>query len=218
MGASKQMLLEEMESWCGECGNELTNGICHRCEKTVAYSEDEYSKSCWWITCNHIPSKQRPCKYTYSNGAVHYGFQCMTCGRFSAKSKKSFGLNLPSEWIDETVKERFRLFNEMYSDAFRERMRIEASAFFDRFPFENWRDRYEAYIDSEEWENKSIEIKERNPICQECNKNKSLHVHHKIYARMGFELDRDLIAVCYECHSSKHEHMKILEIDWEGLK
>ncbi len=45
--------------------------------------------------------------------------------------------------------------------------------------------------------------------CQACNEKTSLHVHHRTYKRRGCELNRDVIALCADCHGVFHENLEV---------
>jgi 5-methylcytosine-specific restriction endonuclease McrA len=40
--------------------------------------------------------------------------------------------------------------------------------------------------------------------CQRCHRRPPREVHHRTYARLGRERDRDLEALCDECHQARH--------------
>lgn len=63
--------------------------------------------------------------------------------------------------------------------------------------------KYENYIQSRTWKAKSAAIK-KTGICARCGKKTTLDAHHKTYARLGFEKDSDLIALCRACHGLEH--------------
>lgn len=65
--------------------------------------------------------------------------------------------------------------------------------------------RYQKYIQSEEWQavRKRI-LKRANGRCEKCKLVAPKHVHHKTYARLGAERDSDLIALCVACHLAEH--------------
>lgn len=64
---------------------------------------------------------------------------------------------------------------------------------------------YQEYIISEEWKEKSIEEKKKNPRCSLCNRKTILNVHHRTYVRLGQEIPGDLIVLCDECHDIFHQ-------------
>lgn len=72
---------------------------------------------------------------------------------------------------------------------------------------------YYEYIQSLEWKQKSDEIKERRGYkCQLCGVSGSvarLNAHHNTYARLGHELDSDLIVLCSGCHEIFHKNGKV---------
>lgn len=65
---------------------------------------------------------------------------------------------------------------------------------------------YDEYITSRGWEVRRADYFSSHPRkCQACGSLDQIHLHHKTYARMGRELDSDLVALCQQCHSEVHE-------------
>ena len=72
----------------------------------------------------------------------------------------------------------------------------------------NWK--YADYIKSAKWESiKGLWIWRRDYKCERCGqkqtKEKSLHVHHLNYDRLGFEQEGDVAVLCHDCHYREHE-------------
>lgn len=64
---------------------------------------------------------------------------------------------------------------------------------------------YAEYIKSDAWKKKSAEVIERfGGVCGACLKRVAKTVHHLTYARLGRERREDLVALCWECHSTTH--------------
>lgn len=64
---------------------------------------------------------------------------------------------------------------------------------------------YQEYLASDEWYQRSKEAKERARWkCEVCSAKLALEVHHKSYARLGFERNADLIVLCERCHGLFH--------------
>ncbi|GAB2999623.1 hypothetical protein GCM10010960_01830 [Arenimonas maotaiensis] len=64
---------------------------------------------------------------------------------------------------------------------------------------------YEAYLESETWRKRRMVILERaTKKCECCEHYPATEIHHKTYARIGQELDSDLMAVCKLCHDQIH--------------
>lgn len=64
---------------------------------------------------------------------------------------------------------------------------------------------YNEYLQTSHWkETRAAAIERAHNRCQLCNADKSLHVHHRTYERIGEELDADLIVLCSSCHSRFH--------------
>lgn len=79
---------------------------------------------------------------------------------------------------------------------------------FDPVPssFTDIRVRYEDYIKSPEWKQKSDDAKARAGFkCQLCGNRKELTTHHNTYRNLGHEPPEDLIVLCWKCHKTFHE-------------
>jgi 5-methylcytosine-specific restriction endonuclease McrA len=67
---------------------------------------------------------------------------------------------------------------------------------------------YRKYIESAKWRTKAAAARKRAGYrCQMCGRALPLQVHHNTYKRLGYELPRDLIALCDDCHR-RHHHLK----------
>lgn len=73
---------------------------------------------------------------------------------------------------------------------------------------------YETYLQSEQWaERRGYFIARAMGRCQLCNHpggpaGAGLHLHHRTYARLGAELDVDVVVLCRGCHIHHHDHMR----------
>ncbi len=71
-------------------------------------------------------------------------------------------------------------------------------------------ERYQEYIGSDRWkELRVIALAVAGNRCQVCNSSQHLHVHHRTYERLGYELISDLTVLCDECHELFHEAGKV---------
>lgn len=63
---------------------------------------------------------------------------------------------------------------------------------------------YEEYLRSPHWQTVKIEVHKRQDgkcaLCNGCIRD----VHHRTYARKGFERDEDVIGLCGNCHDIEH--------------
>lgn len=69
-----------------------------------------------------------------------------------------------------------------------------------------WRGRYDDYLDTRHWANKRRAYLRRYPKCEVCGTTEDLRVHHKTYANLGQEPDRDLVTLCKQHHGLIHEY------------
>jgi len=68
---------------------------------------------------------------------------------------------------------------------------------------------YRKYIKSKQWKKKAIKIRVRdNWTCADCGGH-GWEVHHKTYARLGYELNADLVTLCRGCHQSRHDRNRL---------
>jgi hypothetical protein len=73
---------------------------------------------------------------------------------------------------------------------------------------------YEEYLKTPEWLAKRQQVLERDKGCRNCNAQENLEVHHRTYARRGYEDLRDLTTLCEGCH--EHFHKKRSQGDIMG--
>lgn len=66
--------------------------------------------------------------------------------------------------------------------------------------------RHQQYLGSPEWKEKRRKIiMQRQGRCEKCHTEGNLEIHHKTYARIGRELDKDLLVLCTRCHIKEHQ-------------
>lgn len=56
---------------------------------------------------------------------------------------------------------------------------------------------------------KTLALERAHNQCALCSSAEHLDVHHKSYARRGFEQSEDVVVLCRECH---HRHHRVLTI------
>lgn len=65
--------------------------------------------------------------------------------------------------------------------------------------------KYREYLESPEWKEKRTAVMERcNYWCEDCRRERAVHVHHLTYERIYNEDLEDLIGVCKSCHEDRH--------------
>src|SRR5262249_17294921 len=70
---------------------------------------------------------------------------------------------------------------------------------------EEWRDAYESYLSSPEWDDRrALVLKRARGICEGCGQVPATEVHHLTYSHVGNELLWQLVAVCRRCHARVH--------------
>lgn len=73
---------------------------------------------------------------------------------------------------------------------------------------------YEDYLWTEHWKNvREVMLRFARYRCQLCNTPETMtnviHVHHRTYARRGYEDAADLIVLCSDCHNIFHERLAL---------
>jgi 5-methylcytosine-specific restriction endonuclease McrA len=69
-----------------------------------------------------------------------------------------------------------------------------------------WRERYNAHLDSHKWQELRGKVFERQGgICAGCEAAAVEHVHHLTYAHMGDEFLFELLGLCIDCHLKLHD-------------
>jgi hypothetical protein len=68
-----------------------------------------------------------------------------------------------------------------------------------------WGGTYEEYLQSPQWRaRRDRALRLGQWRCASCDTKRGLQVHHHTYARLGCELDADLVVLCQVCHESHH--------------
>lgn len=77
---------------------------------------------------------------------------------------------------------------------------------------------YTQYISSDDW------VKRRHDyylthkrLCRSCgSKERTIHLHHRTYDRLGSEIDDDLIPMCVHCHENLHFIQRLFKLTTEA--
>jgi hypothetical protein len=146
--------------------------------------------------CNHSNRQLR--LRVIADGRPTYYRQCVICGHAGnavpSKAAKlevgsdnlapNFETELETKWFAHKHAEYIKTYAEI---------RPQLSA------------EYEEYLRSSDWAKRRPPILARsNGICEVCEHFRATDVHHVSYARIGAELDSDLLAVCTFCHGLLH--------------
>lgn len=148
------------------------------------------------FNCQHPDA--RLIQRTVANGAVHYGYQCQTCGKFTRSVKKA--TLSPQELLitplfDEELREQWRGDESAAWTAWRDRKR--------RLETGEWRAKraqYYAYLKTDAWRDKSRRVVKRDGTCRACEKRPATQAHHLNYKHIYNEPLFDLVGVCESCH------------------
>lgn len=64
---------------------------------------------------------------------------------------------------------------------------------------------YQSYMNSDAWAaRKSEYFAGHAKRCSACGSKTHIHLHHMTYARLGAELDSDMVPLCEKCHDRVH--------------
>jgi hypothetical protein len=64
---------------------------------------------------------------------------------------------------------------------------------------------YERYMRSPAWSERKVRYYSvYAKVCAACGTNRRIQLHHVDYERLGYELDIDLVPLCYSCHEGVH--------------
>jgi hypothetical protein len=76
---------------------------------------------------------------------------------------------------------------------------------------------YEEYLQTPEWLETRSRIRLRDRYrCVQCSSTVNCEVHHLTYARLGCELDGDLVTLCAACHAVTHRGPEFeKEVGWK---
>jgi hypothetical protein len=142
-------------------------------------------------------------------GKKRYVRQCVNCGRAVSQQLKTESAlielgflkchSFDEELQNEYWKKRSELQNEYWKKESELRQAAAVKAQLD------WRNYYEDYLHSEEWEERRKAVFKRDcGVCQSCLTVKATQVHHIRYDNLGHEPLFDLISICTKCHKKLH--------------
>lgn len=73
--------------------------------------------------------------------------------------------------------------------------------------------RYREYLRSAHWHRvRTLALERAQYQCALCPETSTLDVHHKSYARKGFEQPEDVVVLCRGCHARHHLALKLSRI------
>jgi hypothetical protein len=65
---------------------------------------------------------------------------------------------------------------------------------------------YAEYLATSHWQRvRTLALEQAGHTCDLCGHDGRLEVHHRTYARLGFERQSDLIVLCHDCHRDHHK-------------
>jgi hypothetical protein len=135
-----------------------------------------------------------------SDGKRQYREQCTTCGG-TVRNVKKASIN-PERLANVPPVDK-----ELQSTWWRDRdnafsQRLEAQRQEEQARWWNW---YNTYLKSPQWHQKrDLVLQRANGVCEGCELEPAIQVHHLTYVRVGDELLFDLVAVCTDCHQKAH--------------
>lgn len=127
---------------------------------------------------------------------LHFGMQCLQCGRWEAIKKKTLSVKEleSAKLYDSDLRKRAC---EIISRECEERSKEKSR---------KWWEDYNAYLLTEKWKDKRRLVLARdNEICRACLIRQAQQVHHLTYERVFDEPLLDLVSVCIPCHERIHQ-------------
>jgi hypothetical protein len=167
----------------------------------------EYCEQCYKINkyelleCCHNPNVIQ-IHTQFANDTIHKRNFCKNCYKIFKTHKKVPGekLYFLDKYRTEKARELYNNYRDQYSKRWSDIYKLQH-----RFQVQSWNEKYEKYLNSNEWKELRQRILNRDKyICQICKTNKAVQVHHLTYKRLGNEQDFDLISVCLPCHELEH--------------
>jgi hypothetical protein len=131
-------------------------------------------------------------------GKKRYVRQCVNCGRAVSQQLKT-----ESALIELGFLKCHSFDEELQNEYWKKRSELgQAAAVKSQLA---WRNYYEEYLQSEEWEQRRQAVFKRDgSICQSCLTVNATQVHHIRYDNLGHEPLFDLISICTKCHKKLH--------------
>jgi 5-methylcytosine-specific restriction endonuclease McrA len=72
---------------------------------------------------------------------------------------------------------------------------------------------YREYLQTAHWaRQRAFALEGAGHVCELCAHDDRLEVHHRSYARLGFERPEDLIVLCADCHRDHHRALVLRAI------
>jgi hypothetical protein len=156
--------------------------------------------------CAHPRSEIR--RRIQSNGVVAYWRQCLTCGQTVGSALKHCDAPTDAKPFDEVARNRYWAEREREHRAYYENLREIERVERERKDSEWWQ-RYNRYLESDEWQRKRHLVLERDRNrCQARLDRCSIYatqVHHLSYKHVFNEPLFELVAICQNCHDTLHE-------------
>ena len=71
---------------------------------------------------------------------------------------------------------------------------------------------YREYLQTAHWHRvRTLALDRANHACALCPQTTALQVHHRTYAKKGFEQPEDLIVLCDDCHTRHHRTLALAQ-------
>lgn len=167
--------------------------------------------------CSMCNSKNfKVVKRVYSNGAIHYQYQCQECGCTSASIK--------TDTIPQEILNNVDYYEENLYDKYKEKRQVanmlKAQEVIVDYQKQKEEERecyftmLQKYYQTSEWKYRRQKRLEYNKLyfggkCERCRKNDAVVVHHRSYKVLGgMEHTFDLEALCEDCHKLLHKHLR----------
>ncbi len=152
------------------------------------------------FVCSHEETTR--CKKLKSDQQIEIREQCNRCGDkvghgIRKATMKQLEIDALPIWDDQIGIRRCAERNRFHTETLnREKKRL----------LDNWRWRYDNYLESPEWkQRRNLVMLRAQGICEGCRLAQAIDVHHLTYADAGEEFLFQLVALCRKCHDRWHK-------------
>lgn len=148
-----------------------------------------------WDRCTHEDTEL--IEKISTRGSRRYRYKCNVCRRYVG------------DWLEENELSVAQRRAARPLDGRLEREQFQEQQHKARTQHEKeqeaWREKYDEYMQSPEWQDKrSLVLVRAAYICEGCGKAPAQQVHHLTYDHLGDEFLWELRAVCMKCHERLH--------------
>lgn len=150
------------------------------------------------FTCAHRQTELR--RAVQADGRAVHRLQCLECGELTGPAAKQ-DKSVPAPPDEDTA-----LLQRFQAEKTADRARVvQDHVRRQRKQGSEWRQRYNAYLETPHWQAKrDLVFKRAGRICEGCGTRPAEQVHHLTYRNAFDAFLFQLVAICKECHDRYH--------------